>query len=284
MAMYTKRMVVIKEVQNGYSKDGKTVSGIVRIEESEYKTDISLSLMNLKPVESGEYFAIIKGCNDNSCVTALGGYPMSNSKECDYVLSVENGVAVAVMHLDGETATTVAYGSSGREFTGLGELKARFIKDYVLKNIAPKITYKDDEIAEINYFDKSELDEFTKDFERENASVNTFYYDKQEKELQSVLNKNPPDDELNKAVEGGRFVRIYYGENKFYAVGVIKEKGKPKYICYGVPAKYSKEPPKALKGYSSFLPTDVFDLKGAGYWMMYQSAQDGSCVQVQVVE
>lgn len=277
-------MVVIKEVQNGYSKDGKTVSGIVRIEESEYKTDISLSLMNLKPVESGEYFAIIKGCNDNSCVTALGGYPMSNSKEYDYVLSVENGVAVAVMHLDGETATTVAYGSSGREFTGLGELKARFIKDYVLKNIAPKITYKDDEIAEINYFDKSELDEFTKDFERENASVNTFYYDKQEKELQAVLNKNPPDDELNKAVEGGRFVRIYYGENKFYTVGVIKEKGKPKYICYGVPAKYSKEPPKALKGYSSFLPTDVFDLKGAGYWMMYQSAQDGSCVQVQVVE
>ncbi len=277
-------MVVIKEVQNGYSKDGKTVSGIVRIEESEYKTDISLSLMNLKPVESGEYFAIIKGCNDNSCVTALGGYPMSSSKECDYVLSVENGVAVAVMHLDGETATTVAYGSSGREFTGLGELKARFIKDYVLKNIAPKITYKDDEIAEINYFDKSELDEFTKDFERENASVNTFYYDKQEKELQSVLNKNPPDDELNKAVDGGRFVRIYYGENKFYTVGVIKEKGKPKYICYGVPAKYSKEPPKALKGYSSFLPTDVFDLKGAGYWMMYQSAQDGSCVQVQVVE
>lgn len=284
MSVYTKRTVVIKEVQGGYSKDGKAVSGIARVEENEYSTSLSLTLLNLVPLENGEYFAVVKGGKDESFVESLGSFPMSVAKEYDGVLSIAEGVSVAVIHLNDNVATAVAYGSSGRDFTGLGDMKARFIRDYVLKTVAPKIKYKDDEIAEINYFDKTELDELTKDFVDEKETAQTYFYDKQAEELESVLNKNPPDDDLNTAVDGGRFVKIYYDQNKFYAVGIISDKGVPKYICYGVPAKYSAEPPDALKGYSSFLPVDVFDLKGKGYWMMYQSVKDGSCVKMRVTE
>ena len=77
------------------------------------------------------------------------------------------------------------------------------------------------------------------------------------------------------------FSTVFYSvaENKFYVVGLVKENGVEKYICYGVPAKYSPEPPKELKGYASFIPLSVFDLQGDGYWMMFQDAQDGKCVK-----
>ena len=62
-------------------------------------------------------------------------------------------------------------------------------------------------------------------------------------------------------------------------VGLVKEGGKEKYICYGVPAVYSKEPPKELKGFCSFIPLSVFDMKGDGYWMMFQDAVTGECIK-----
>ena len=76
------------------------------------------------------------------------------------------------------------------------------------------------------------------------------------------------------------WVRIDFGKNKFYVVGVIREGKKPKYICYGVPAEKRGEPPDALKGYCSFLPASLFDLDGKGYWMMYQDAETGKNVRL----
>jgi hypothetical protein len=62
-------------------------------------------------------------------------------------------------------------------------------------------------------------------------------------------------------------------------VGLVLESGKEKYICYGVPCTYSKNPPKELKGFCSFIPLSIFDLTGKGYWMMFQDAITGEHVQ-----
>ena len=55
--------------------------------------------------------------------------------------------------------------------------------------------------------------------------------------------------------------------------------GKEKYICYGVPAPFSKEPPKELKGFCTFIPASVYDLFGNGFWMMFQCAETGECIK-----
>ena len=75
-----------------------------------------------------------------------------------------------------------------------------------------------------------------------------------------------------------------YAEGKYYTVGLIRLDGLPRYICYGVPGKYSLHPPNELAGYCSFLPLSLFDLKGDGYWMLYQDADTGDAVKMNYVE
>ncbi len=106
------------------------------------------------------------------------------------------------------------------------------------------------------------------------------YYEKVKDDLDNLFKNHPPENSLNSAVPYSKWVRINYSPDKHYAVGIIFQNKQPKYICYGVPAKYSANPPEKLKGYCSFLPLSLFDLNGDGYWMMYQDASTGECVKI----
>ena len=105
------------------------------------------------------------------------------------------------------------------------------------------------------------------------------YYETAKSELNGIFFKFPEETNLSKIISDSRWAKINYSSEKYYVVGVIKENGKEKYICYGVPAKYSSKPPKELKGFCSFVPLSFFDMKGDGYWMMFQSAVTGECVK-----
>lgn len=106
-----------------------------------------------------------------------------------------------------------------------------------------------------------------------------FFYQSVKRELDQLFDKFPTESSLASYFGESNFVRVYYSEEKYYVVGLIKEKGEPKYICYGVPGTYSPDPPKELKGYCSFIPLSIFDLFGQGFWMMFQSAKDGKCIK-----
>lgn len=97
-------------------------------------------------------------------------------------------------------------------------------------------------------------------------------------ELDLLFSRFPPFTLLNDFFPDSKWVKIYYDTERYYVVGVIKEEGLEKYVCYGVPATYSKEPPKELKGYCSFIPLSIFDMQGEGFWMMFQDAVTGDCL------
>ena len=105
------------------------------------------------------------------------------------------------------------------------------------------------------------------------------YYQTVKNDLESVFEKFPEEKGLKNLFPQSKWAKIHYSKNNFYVVGVIKENRKEKYICYGVPDKYSPTPPKELKGYCTFIPLSVFDLSGDGYWMMFQDAVTGDCVK-----
>ncbi len=105
------------------------------------------------------------------------------------------------------------------------------------------------------------------------------YFAAVKEEISSLFDKFPLDDSLDKIFPESNFIKINYSADKYYLVGVIKEFGKEKYICYGVPAVYSQTPPEELYGYCRFIPVSVFDLKGDGFWMMFQDAITGECLR-----
>ncbi len=182
----------------------------------------------------------------------------------------------------------------------------------------PITKYDDEAVATINYFelDKNIKEKLDKISEIDNESIsnadgnpinqcqeeekekpngtdflsdekNTFTCEKQddkpffitaERELNTLFNKFPRYDNLLGFFPDSKWVKINYDKENFYIVGVIREDKKEKYICYGVPAKYSPEPPKELKGYCSFIPLSIFDMQGEGFWMMFQDALTGDCI------
>ncbi len=106
------------------------------------------------------------------------------------------------------------------------------------------------------------------------------YFHTVKEELSKLFSEFTPEESLCALFADSNFVKINYSGNKYYVVGLIKENGKEKYICYGVPAKYSENPPEQLKDCACFIPLSVFDLKGNGYWMMFQDAITGSCIKL----
>ena len=105
------------------------------------------------------------------------------------------------------------------------------------------------------------------------------YYDTVVKELKDLFFKFPKEEGLERLFPKSQWSKIFYSEGRYYVVGLIKENDAEKYICYGVPAVYSKTPPKELDGFCSFIPLSIFDLNGEGYWMMFQDAVTGKCIK-----
>ena len=115
--------------------------------------------------------------------------------------------------------------------------------------------------------------------EYQEYSTSNPYYLTVKDELENVFSSFPSDESLLSLFPDSRWARVNYNHDKYYVVGVIKEIGTEKYVCYGVPAKYSKEPPETLKGYATFIPLSIFDLTGDGFWMMFQDAVNGTLVK-----
>ena len=136
-------------------------------------------------------------------------------------------------------------------------------------------TYKE-ETEEKPIFDFAFQDEKDADFSQEMP-----YYSTAKKELDELFSKFPPDDSLLRYFPDSKWVKINYSPEKYYLVGLVNEKNSPKYICYGVPDKYSDKAPDALDGFCSFIPISLFDLKGDGYWMIFQDAITGNCIKKQ---
>lgn len=105
------------------------------------------------------------------------------------------------------------------------------------------------------------------------------FYSRMEGDIKRIFATYPRETALENAVEGSRFVRINYGDDKYYVFGVMTVEKKPRYICYGVPAQSAENPPPSLKGCASYIPVD--GSSGAqGYWMTYQDAATGVSIEI----
>ncbi|MGN1373267.1 MAG: hypothetical protein ACI4VK_04390 [Candidatus Coproplasma sp.] len=103
------------------------------------------------------------------------------------------------------------------------------------------------------------------------------FYSRMQGEIEKIFSIYPKASDLEEVLEGSRFVKIEYGNGQYYAFGVLYIGGNAAYVCYGVPSLNDDEPPKSLKGFSSYIPC-----KNGGYWMTYQDARTGVSVGVEL--
>ncbi len=134
--------------------------------------------------------------------------------------------------------------------------------------------FEDTEPDELEQFIDHQIDETTP------PQTDDFYH-LIKGQLDDLFETYPMHEQLMGIVPDSKWVRVDYENNgKEYVVGLIYDGDTIKYICYGVPGMYSKMPPENLQAYSQWLPVDLSDPEGEGYWVMYQDAVSGDSVEV----
>ena len=86
-----------------------------------------------------------------------------------------------------------------------------------------------------------------------------------------IFKNYSPNDELNKLVENGKFVKMEGGD---YSLGAIYESDQIKYICYAVKCNYNTPAPSEIGEHYQWLPLNSTDPLSEGYYIVFQDAED----------
>ena len=100
------------------------------------------------------------------------------------------------------------------------------------------------------------------------------FFDGVSEQINSLFARYPEEEFLPSIIPSSKWVKVdYEGDGSYYVLGLIYENDKIKYICYGVPGVYEKNPPEDLTGFAQWLPLDATKPEEYGYWITYQDAE-----------
>ena len=310
---YFKKMCVLRQVKQGFSGDGRPLSGLIKAEQYGKNLAVEISAVGFAPLSSGVYYCLIADGKGRTETLPMRGKTTFNLISD---LDISGGFCGVICFVKNEILP-VAYGVNGDGKYDIKALAAKALLK-VEKPQKPKeekrveeaaTSYDDERLAEENYFEKEEGDECgtiekggshvrveggnsgEEEDAREGAQtyadgedvLHAFttdsdgFYQSIKPELDELFEKYPRDTVLENAFACSRWVRVRGEEGApDELIGVIYEHGKAKYICYAVPAMRSA-PPKELEGAGFFIPLTPYETE-RGFYVLYQSAATGESI------
>ena len=305
---YTKNIAVIRGLKSGFSADGGQLSGLVKAEKYGSSLKVEVSLINFAPLTEGRYVVAV---SDGKHTCVLDGLTFEGRSEVD----TGSGFAALVCFVKGGVSPIASAICGNFQSAAIGireeiekQERANLERGAAANAAAQQqnIGYEDEALAQEHYYEYEQTDkdggalcenpQKEKDgqdvcenetaagaFEKEGGvgglAHGDCFYDKMKDEIRKVLSSYPKETALERTVENSEWVRISYGEGKYYVFGVIYGGGKPQYVCYGVPAADNRRPPESLSGLATYIPSSPRGGDG-GYWVMYQDAATGASVKI----
>ena len=216
----------------------------------------------------------VVGFSQEQNITTISAFKKTVSEE--FVKSVINGEQPIKQYND-EVVATENYYALDKDFEKKLDKIERLYQN--AKNNDGKFNSEEQKETGKNDFDSyGDKDEKHTDTCKEYSKERP-YYKQFEKELKNIFSSFIKEESLSAVIPESEWIKINFKKEKYYVVGLIREKGNLKYIGYGVPSDYSDTPPKELSGLCSFIPKSVFNLKGEGYFIIFQDAITGQCIK-----
>ncbi len=119
------------------------------------------------------------------------------------------------------------------------------------------------------------------DDEQNQNDCQTFYQELKP-QIDKLFAENKKESYLESIFPDSKWVKVSLDGDDYYVFGLIMEEGRVKYICYGVPGVYQKNPPRELSGNPCWLALDSENKEGFGYWLTYQDAENGESIKMVV--
>ena len=152
------------------------------------------------------------------------------------------------------------------------------------KQSSPRIVQDSDNILQDNLQNDSSANDTTSGIVNENDLQNAepYYYGLIKAQYDDMFSKYPIFAPLTNIIENSKWIEVE-GIDDPYIMGIISDDGKPKYLCYGVVQEKKQSPPIEIADSSQWVPFDVTNEFGSGVWIMYQSADNGETIKVEVI-
>ena len=75
---FVKKMCILRQVKQGFSGDGRTLSGLVKIEQYGKNLSAEVSVINFAPLSSGEYYCLLADARGRTEMLPLRGKCLFN--------------------------------------------------------------------------------------------------------------------------------------------------------------------------------------------------------------
>ena len=106
---YVKKMCILRQIKQGFSGDGKTLSGLVKAEQYGKNLAVEVSIINFAPLVSGEYYCILSDGKTKSELLALRGKSIFNILTD---MDISGGFCAVICFVKNEVVP-IAYGING---------------------------------------------------------------------------------------------------------------------------------------------------------------------------
>lgn len=125
---YVKKMCILRQAKQGFSGDGKALSGLIKIEQYGKNLAVEVSIINFAPLVSGEYYCLLSDNKGKTEMLALRGKSLFNILSD---LDISGGFCGIVCYVKNEIVP-IAYGINGN-----GSYDWRKILDATLPPVFP---------------------------------------------------------------------------------------------------------------------------------------------------
>ncbi len=139
---YVKKMCILRQIKQGFSADGKTLSGLIKIEQYGKNLAVEVSIINFAPLSTGEYYCLLSDGRGKTEMLSLRGKSIFN------ILSdvdVSEGFCGIVCYVKTEVIP-IAYGINGN-----GSYNWRAILNKTMPPVFPKKDSSDSAISDGNF-------------------------------------------------------------------------------------------------------------------------------------
>ena len=106
---YVKKMCILRQARQGFSGDGKALSGLIKIEQYGKNLAIEVSVINFAPLISGEYYCLISDGKGKTEMLSLRGKSLFNILSD---LDISHGFCGVICYVKNDVVP-VAYGING---------------------------------------------------------------------------------------------------------------------------------------------------------------------------
>lgn len=108
---YVKKMCILRQIRQGFSGDGKTLSGLIKIEQYGKNLAVEVSVINFAPLVSGEYYCLLSDGKGKTEMLTLRGKSLFNLLSD---LDISEGFCGIVCYVKNEVVP-IAYGINGNK-------------------------------------------------------------------------------------------------------------------------------------------------------------------------